>query len=44
MAQNPPNKPGPPFEEEKAPYQPFPVVPPGPLNGTPKDPNFATNK
>ena len=40
----PPVKPGPPFIEQQAPYQPVPVVPAGQLNGIPKDPNFATDK
>lgn len=41
--QNPRN-PGPPFKEQQAPYAPFPEVPPGELNGTPKAPNFEKDK
>jgi hypothetical protein len=41
---SPPIPPGPPFEEQGAPYQPFPVIPAGELNGTPRQPNFATEK
>ena len=42
----PPNKPGPPFEEQQAPYQPnFVGNPPiGPLNGTPQQPNSQQDK
>lgn len=39
-----PIPPGPPYEEQQAPYQPFPIVPPGQLDGTPRQPDFATNK
>lgn len=38
------NKPGPPFDEQGAPYQPSPVPVQGSLNGTPAPANFETNK
>jgi hypothetical protein len=43
---NPPNKPGPPFTEQQAPYMPdFHGNPPqGNLNGTPQPPNFEKDK
>lgn len=40
----PPFKPGPPFEEQKAPYETFPTIPAGQLNGEPKQPNFEKDK
>ncbi len=39
----PPN-PGPPFEEQSAPYAPYPTIPPGQLNGEPKQPEFVKDK
>lgn len=39
-----PIPPGPPFEEVGAPYQTWPVIPPGEVNGTPKQPNFVKDK
>ena len=41
---NPPFKPGPPFDEQAAPYEPSPVPIQGELNGTPEAPNFDKNK
>src|ERR1700678_1697362 len=42
---NPPFKPGPPFTEQGAPYQPSPMPIGGPqLDGTPQPPNFDKNK
>ena len=41
---NPPFKPGPPFEEQQAPYQPFPRPIGGPLDGTPHPANFDKDK
>lgn len=41
---NPPFKPGPPFEEQQAPYQPFPRPLEGSLDGTPQPPNFDKDK
>lgn len=41
---NPPFKPGPPFEEQQAPYQPGPRPILGPLNGTPHPPDFDRDK
>jgi hypothetical protein len=41
---NPPFKPGPPYQEQQAPYQPFPIIPPGELNGTPRPPDFDRDK
>lgn len=35
---------GPPFEEQKAPYAPFPVIPQGELNGIPQQSNFVKDK
>lgn len=41
----PPIKPGPPFEEQAAPYEPYPVPVGGPcLDGTPSPPSFSTDK
>ncbi len=40
----PPIPPGPPFEEQQAPYEPFPQPVSGYLDGTPKPPDFETNK
>lgn len=39
-----PFKPGPPFDEQGAPYQPSPQPIAGPLNGTPQPPLFDANK
>ena len=44
MPTNPPFKPGPPFDEQKAPYEPYPAPVSGQLDGTPKQPNFGENK
>ncbi len=44
MSQQPPIKPGPPFTEQAAPYEPFPVIPHGQLDGTPRVPNFDKDK
>src|ERR1700677_2504910 len=41
---SPPIKPGPPFDEQSAPYEPFPSPGYGPLNGTPAPPNFNVDK
>ena len=41
---NPPFKPGPPFDEQAAPYEPFPAPVGGQLDGTPEAPNFDKNK
>jgi len=41
---NPPFKPGPPFEEQQAPYEPSPIPVQGYLNGTPKQPDFERDK
>lgn len=41
---NPPFKPGPPFDEQQAPYEPSPRPIEGQLNGTPEQPNFEENK
>jgi hypothetical protein len=42
---NPPFKPGPPFDEQSAPYEPFPrPVTQGNLDGTPRPPEFDENK
>lgn len=40
----PPFKPGPPFDEQGAPYEPFPVPVGGDLDGTPRAPDFNKNK
>lgn len=40
----PPFKPGPPFEEQQAPYEPVPKPIGGLLDGTPKAPNFDIDK
>jgi hypothetical protein len=44
MANNPLYKPGPPFTEPQAPYEPFPRPTDGMLDGTPKPPDFDKNK
>jgi hypothetical protein len=41
---NPPFKPGPPFDEQSAPYEPFPAPTEGLLDGTPKPPDFDRDK
>lgn len=41
---NPPFKPGPPFDEQSAPYEPFPHVVQGELDGTPRRPDFDRDK
>ena len=41
---NPPIKPGPPFEEQQAPYEPVPRPIGGDLDGTPKIPDFDKEK
>lgn len=42
---NPPNKPGPPFDEQSAPYEPSPTpILQGNLDGTPKAPDFDRDK
>jgi hypothetical protein len=39
-----PNQPGPPFDEQGAPYEPFPVPAQGSLDGTPQPPDFYRDK
>lgn len=41
---NPVPKAGPPFAEQSAPYEPFPAIEQGLLDGTPKPPNFDADK
>jgi hypothetical protein len=41
---NPPFKPGPPFSEQGAPYEPMPRPVQGILDGTPRPPDFEKNK
>ena len=41
---NPPFKPGPPYVEQQAPYEPVPKPTSGPLDGTPQPPNFDKDK
>jgi hypothetical protein len=36
--------PGPPFDEQQPPYQPYPQIPSGQLNGIPQQPNFGKDK
>jgi len=40
----PPFKPGPPYDEQQAPYEPVPRVTSGPLDGTPQPANFEKDK
>ena len=40
----PPFKPGPPFSEQGAPYEPFPAPVGGSLDGTPRPPDFDRDK
>ena len=41
---NVPIPPGPPFEEQQAPYPIYPIIPQGELNGTPIPPSFVEDK
>jgi hypothetical protein len=44
MRNPPPIKPGPPFQEQQAPYEPFPAPVGAQLDGTPRPPEFDENK
>lgn len=39
-----PKQPGPPFDQPQAPYEPFPAIAQGSLDGTPRAPDFARDK